>query len=191
MLDTAKLKEALKKALKYEDGPLPEGGVMEEIAAFSKRNGIVLPDDFVEWVKLCNGPPIWPAGLCGISTKDPNLDVEEVYRIFPDWRQKGWLPVGDDGAGNYYIIPTRGEHGPGYPVLFIEADHDYSPGYIVASDLAHFLDFLLEAQFQYKALGREPDWPFDEGYVISRDPQIVQFQDILTPWGAEKASRGD
>lgn len=78
------------------------------------------------------------------------------------------------------MMPTRSEFGPGYPIMFVEAQVDPDePAYIVASDIWHFLIFLLEKEI------RKTEWPFKRESVISQDPSIERFRDVRLPWSAD------
>jgi hypothetical protein len=91
--------------------------------------------------------------------------------------KKKWIPVASDGCGNYYAVPTNGEFGPGFPVVFIDsiASTD-SPAYIVASGVLKFVRFYLEDEL------RLTQWPFDREEVVRCDPGILTFSGVKLPW---------
>jgi hypothetical protein len=161
---------------------IPDGVATGEIEEFERRTGLVAPDPLREWLQLTNGPCVGPGGYFGIHPKRLELDIEHILDIYPEFLAKKWIPVAGDGCGNYYVVPTHQEYGQGFPVLFIEAVVDYlSPAYIAASDLAHFLPWILEKELC--EIG-EHGWPFDEQFVTNNDPQILSFHDVPLPWNA-------
>lgn len=177
MLDADRIKTLLSKVPSPPGERLPEGTTDAEIHSFVDRTGISVPDDLAAWMKLSNGPCVGPGGLFGIRTQRSHLDIESCLDIFPSWRHQKWIPVAGDGCGNYYVVPTQGEFGDGFPVLFIDMSlADDSPAFIVASDMGHFLESLLETE-----LG-DRSWPFDERAVVERDPNILSFRDVKLPW---------
>ena len=115
--------------------------------------------------------------------------MESILKIFPSWRQRGWLPIGDDGCGNYHVIPLRGDYGPGFPVVFVEIIQDANaPLYIAASDLEHFIRSFIEDEVE--RFEWPPDkplelvWPFDKEEVLRKDPAILNFTGVALPWEA-------
>ncbi|MCG3126416.1 MAG: hypothetical protein CHACPFDD_01251 [Phycisphaerae bacterium] len=103
--------------------------------------------------------------------------MEAMYADVPVWMQRGWIPIAGDGCGSYYLMPSRNDFGPGYPVIFCDhVDGLTAPTYIVASDLWHFIDFYLRED-----LGEER-WPFDRDFVTQKDPLITAFHGVALPW---------
>jgi hypothetical protein len=143
---------------------------------FTTRTGLALPDDLRDWLKLANGPCVGPGGLYGIRPPRPYLDIESVLARESGWKERGWIPIAGDGCGNFYVVPTQGEFGNGYPVFFVDMSFPDEPCYIVASDIGHFLLFLLEDELE------KQDWPFDETYVVKSDPNIRSYKGIDLPW---------
>lgn len=181
MIDTDIIRELLAKVPKNTDEPLPGGLRDEDLDGFAKRTGIVPPPDLRSWLKVCNGPFVGPGNLYGIGKAKDFLNIEHKLDIFPSWKVAKWIPIAGDGCGNYYVVPTQGEFGRGFPVLFIETlDSRESPAFIVASDVGHFLVFLLEYELGNRS------WPFSEQAVTDKDPDILGFSGVALPW--EKSS---
>lgn len=177
MIDIPQIRGLLDEVPQPPEELLPEGVSDQECNDFEKRTGIALPHDVRDWLKIANGPCVGPGGLFGIRPARTHLDIESCFTMFPLWKTKKWIPIAGDGCGNYYLVPTQHEYGGGYPVLFVDTgSSSETPSYIVASDIGHFLVFLLE-----KELGRE-GWPFNEKAVIQFDPQITQFNGAALPW---------
>ena len=159
---------------------LPPGIGSDEIDAFSRRTRLHVPPELTEWLKICNGPCFNPEGTYGIGVSRKILDIESKLKLKPEYLSLGWIPLAGDGCGDYYLVATKEEYGPGYPVFFIDHEIAYDqPRYIVASSIAHFLRFYLE-----ESLGAYY-WPFTKDKVLEKDPDICGFHGIRLPWDAD------
>lgn len=156
---------------------LPLGIDEKEIEAFENRTGLSVPQVLRQWLKYTNSPGIGSGGVNGILTPELSRDIEAYYDIFPNWKNRGWIPIGGDGCGNYYVMATRPEDGPGMPVFFVEPiwDRD-SPRYVVASELLHFLRFYFR-----KDLGKR-GWPCNRELVLAEDPDLSYYSRIPKCW---------
>jgi len=180
MINLQRIQELLGTVPKPPEDALPQGVEDGECAGFENRTGITLPDDIRDWLKMANGPCVGPGGLYGIRPPRTHLDIEPFFLLFPKWKARKWIPIAGDGCGNYYIVPSQHEFGPGFPVLFIDTNVSVDePCFIVASDIGHFLVSILE-----KELGKE-GWPFNEMAVVQSDPGILSFKDVDLPWAAK------
>lgn len=180
------VRELLGKVPHPPEEDLPGGADDAEIEAFTERTGVTLPRALVAWLKLSNGPCVGPGGLFGIRPARESLDIEYRLDLYPQWKERGWIPVAGDGCGNYYVLATAQEFGPGWPVLFIDtmASPD-APDYIVASDIWRFLVFLLEEELLEEKGIYDTPWPFDRTEVTRRDPGIESFTGVPLPWETE------
>ena len=174
------------------------GQTEENLQAFMERTNLVLPPEILAFFKIANGLPVGSRGLDGISPtrryrKRPKYrypDVESVYSYLPEFQDAGWLPIGTDGCGSYYVIPLQGDFGPGFPVVFHDHENEYNPTYIVASGLEQFVKFLIEEEVMNATLpwgeSNYPGWgwPFDKEAVLKRDPAILNFTGVRIPWEA-------
>ncbi|MCI0643222.1 MAG: SMI1/KNR4 family protein [Gemmataceae bacterium] len=207
MFDERRISKLLAKAKKWRTEPLPEGIADEKINAFMKKTGIVVPDDLRKWLKTANGAWVGPGGIFGIRPQDPFLDIESRLEESSICKKKKWIPVAGDGCGNSYIMPTDGDLGAQFPILFVNSiSHEM---YVVGSDLCHFLVFLLEADLKeselvpnYKKLLEKGDlpnlmtypvgdpvwskWPFDKQFVVKNDPAILKLPKSLLPWEVDR-----
>ena len=105
------------------------------------------------------------------------VDIEFYYGLHPSWKNKNRIPVAGDGCGNFYLMATNDDFGYGRPIFFVDTLEDPDePCYLVASDLWHFLSFLLR-----KELG-ETGWPFMKEIVVEKDPAIENYHGIPYPW---------
>jgi hypothetical protein len=152
------------------------------IDAFEKRGGTRVPQALRQWLHVVSGAAVGPGGLFGISTPRKSLDLEALLAIYPEWQVKQWLPVAGDGNGNYYVLDAGRVDGRN-PILFVDTHDDATePAYMVASELWHFLRFLLR-----KECG-ESGWPFERDEVIGEDPGIATFDDVPLPWQESRRS---
>lgn len=145
-----------------------------QIDKFAERVEFLIPDQLRSWLKIADGVFIGNQQMLSL------LEIESIYEYQNDWREKMWIPIATDGTGNTYIIPVGEEYGMGYPVFFYDCYDDFeNPSYIVASDLAHFLEFFMEDELRITTL-----WPFNKEYVIGKDPDIINFPKLTLPWEA-------
>lgn len=157
---------------------LPAGIDLSEISHFEARTKIALPENLCRWLTLCNGPLVGPGGIFGIRTSTPSLDLEALLRLFPIWKSLQWVPVAGDGCGSYYVLDNSHHTINSYPIYFVDHEGGYEvPAYVVASDLWHFLRFLLANEIY------ESKWPFDKPYVTAQDPAIIELEGLVPfPW---------
>jgi hypothetical protein len=146
----------------------PKGVTEKDLRAFHSRTGIELPDDAKEWLRITNGPP----GFCGLGSAQKSVNMEGLWQLFPDWRNNGWIPVGTDDFGNYYVrvVPKSGRQGG---VFFVEANISDKLVYAVASDTLHFALFYLK-HFEALETRRTSGWPQDKSFVLSQDPALAR-----------------
>lgn len=185
-IEVEAVKDLLPKLQRPPKVALPGGASDADIQAFSDRTGIQVPPPFAAWLKLCNGPLVGPGGLFGIPPVRKHLSIEYIFEIYPEWHERAWIPISSDGCGNYYVLATVQEFGPGWPVLFIEPIQSArEPAYIVASGVWRFLVFLLEDELLHELDILDTPWPFDRAEVTRRDPEIESFTGVSMPWDAE------
>ncbi len=179
MRNQAKLKELINQLSLPDRDRMLQGISDSTIRDFQERTGLVLPLELSSWLKIANGLFVGSQATFGIHTELNFLDIQYYLALFPNWVKFRWIPIGTDGSGNYYLMPTAKEFGDGFPVMFVEATKAVdSPAYILASSLSYFLEFLLREE-----LGAS-NWPFDRIEVVQKDPDIETFHNILLPWQA-------
>ena len=155
---------------------IPPGILPAELDEAEHRIGFKLPASYRDWLIATNGPCVGPGGLVGIANCRKVQDLEAIYALYPQWKEKHWVPVAGDGCGNYYVMVQGGRDLES--VVFMDtAENTDEPAFVVASDLWHFLAFLLQ-----KDLGGS-GWPFDRNEVLKTDPQIATTHFTL-PWDA-------
>jgi hypothetical protein len=188
------------------DPPLPPGASDTQIERLASLLGFAVPSTLADWLATCNGPRRTSQVLFGFETPSPFLDLAHKLELFPTWRPRRWVPVAGDGCGNYYVLDASREHLAADGVFFIETIHDpNSLAYIVASDVWHFLRFLLEEELRdderfddeffrlqerdwrraYDEALARVSWPWEESYVLAHDPVLGDAPDRLLPWRQE------
>jgi cell wall assembly regulator SMI1 len=166
--------------------PLPAGASEADINAFELRTGLSVPPEMRDWLSMFNGPFVGRAGIFGIRPTDGRLDIETELERVPQWVEKGWIPLAEDGCGDYYVLDTRSTVNGTRPVYFL--DHEISrtePDYIVASGLWPFLRFfLIDDEIDDVD---EKYWPFDRERVLAEDPTLARYEgDVSFPWDEEE-----
>lgn len=160
----------------------PPGAHEEHLLALSRQFVCGIPEPLRQWWRTCNGPIVGAGWLFGVATPNRFADIVFLCTSFPEWRERGWLPLGNDGCGNYYVLDAVAGDGERYPVFFVDHEIDMGkPDYLVASGVWEFLWFYLS-----EASGEER-WPFDRDFVLARDPEIVRFRDYAPlPWEVDE-----
>lgn len=159
---------------------LPDGATSKQLDSAEDSLGYELPTEYRDWLSISNGPPVVPGGMVGIGKKVRANDILGLFAIYPEWRDKRYLPITGDGLGNDFILAIGDEFGGWRPVLFVETQAGLtSPSYIVASDLWHFLK-----AFFLSELGDEW-WPFDPERTTHSDPDIMKVPNVTLPWDCQ------
>jgi len=145
------------------------------LTAFFRQHRIVDTSFLYRWLRLCNGWQLRRGTLYGVGTGHPDTDINVIWRLWPDWMARRWLPIADNGQGATYVIALNA-HGGG-PVYCIDPLVNESlPRYVAASDLYYFVQFFLQAE-----LG-DPGWPYSAAHVKRLDPQIANIKSAPLPW---------
>jgi len=185
------------KPLRKDDviAPFPKGATDTQMDSFSRRTHMSLPTSLREWLKITNGA----AGLYGVRPTQPGRDIETVWERYPEFRSQAWLPVADDGFGNFYIEPAC------EAVCFVEVGHSLNTvAYVVASDMLYFASFMLEdrlglhrqlaeskgidirpAKTRLRRGGCPPKtnpWPFNREYMMARNPDLKFVKGLPFAW---------
>jgi cell wall assembly regulator SMI1 len=151
-----------------EEAP-PVGATAAELATLEHTLGFPLPNDLRAWLTVCRGSLAGPGGLYGVDTAPTS--IASVLDLYPDWRDRRWIPVAGDGCGNHDVLEAGA-------VFFVDTMASVDAfDYVVASGLIPFLTFLLERELGAKG------WPFDADYVFARDPALAHVSEpSLLPW---------
>ncbi len=174
---------------------IPNGLSDQELTTFENRTGIQLLNVFRDWLKTTNGPFIGPGGMVGIDTPRSIQNIEVTYERHPSWRANRWIPVANDGFGNFYVL-LREDSGL-EPVAFVDCNIDPDQiSYVAASNLWTFLRFYFtkiakdfdesegfdesEDLDDFEEL-YESQWPFDKDEVMKVDPDILKSK-LPFPW---------
>ena len=82
-----------------------------QLARLQERLGRKLPEELGALLTICNGAAIGPGGILGERPDRTSLDIPSVLELFPQWAALGWLPVTDDGCGDYWVLLHDGQVG--------------------------------------------------------------------------------
>jgi cell wall assembly regulator SMI1 len=160
------------------DASVNRGVSEEDINAFSERTGITVPEDLRLWWRWVYDCSLSHVGFFNIRSSK-NLDVEGLFGLFPLWKDRAWIPLANDGCGNFYLLAARNDFGIGHPVFFVDSASDPNlPAYIVASDMDHFLTGVLVRELEGPFAG----WPFDRDAMLEFDPQMAKYRGLPFPW---------
>lgn len=157
--------------------PVPEinGLPREQVEAYSQQIGISFPGELVDWLCLVNGVYVDAQALIGIGAFK-GWSMEDFYTSHPRWLEKKYIPVALDGSGDYFVIVTNQEYGPGSPVVFMDQADLEKPAYIVASSFEIFVREFIRKEKMGGA------WPFNPEAVSRIDPKVFDFKNIALPW---------
>ncbi len=155
---------------------MPAGASETAFKNFERRTGLQLTAQFRAWLAEINGAMIGPGGLFGVREPSDFLSIEKCLRMYPKWRELGWVPVASDGTGNYWVTAPGPGRSDGW-VAFIDThlDPDAFERY-AASTVFRFLGFLLESELGNRG------WPGNKEYVLARDPGLLSVPEALAPW---------
>jgi cell wall assembly regulator SMI1 len=98
-------------AVRAPEDPDVDGASSQELEDLERRLGRPLPAPLADWLRICRGAAIGPGGFFGNRSDRPALDIPACLELFPEWADKGWLPVAGDGCGNYYVLLPSGQVG--------------------------------------------------------------------------------
>jgi hypothetical protein len=135
-----------------------------------------LPDDIKEWLRITNGA----AGFFGLDPAYRDRNIEGVWQAVPYLHQEGWIPVGNDAFGNYYVRVVS-ESGGRSGVFHVEGTMADELAYVVASDTLHLAEFVLEEREVLNS-GKTYGWPWDKSFVLSKDPELRHIEGARFPW---------
>lgn len=159
---------------------LPSGASDSQIGGFALVRGVVIPPEVRDWLGFSDGPRIGPGGVFGLR------DFDETDKFLPEFKERGWLPLGSHGCGDYYVLALDSEDRLLRPVYFVDRYQDdgyAAPTYAVALGFWRFLWFLFKEE-----LG-ERRWPFDKGFVLASDPALGNVRSARLPWVADEQPR--
>ena len=152
------------------------GGSRSELSSFEDRTGLILPASVREWLSLCNGAFVGPGGAFGVAPQAEALDIES-FLSWSDWATKGWIPLGGDETGRYYMAGTARSVEPEGVVFFLDTHESADePWFVVGSDVWHFMKGYLSVE------RGEEWWPFDRDAVVTSDPELPRYSSLVLPW---------
>jgi hypothetical protein len=168
---------ALARRCPAPPGEVFAGATEQEIAGAETMAGRSFPSGLRGWLGVVNGAMIGPGGIFGVRDANEFLSIDRYFKMFPEWRDSGWIPVASDGVGNYWVSVPEGPDGSRDWIAFVDVRPDpVSVDRYFSSSFLIFLRFLLEAE-----LG-EKRWPTDREYTLERDPALSYAPKGQEPW---------
>lgn len=155
---------------------LPKGVQQSEMEDFERRNNILLSPNLQEQFITCNGAALGPGGIFGIRNPKNFLDIEYIWSLMPEWKNREWLPLASDGSGDYYVVDLECKIGFDHPVFFVDQSDLNALSYIVASDIWHFFRGLFLTEIEQDPETCEFYWPFDKEQVLKEDPALEEYK---------------
>jgi cell wall assembly regulator SMI1 len=133
------------------------GASDDDIADLEDKIGYMLPYNFKEFLKQCNGLGLTSETIYGIHTKR-HLDLFDNYICEKDeagnpiWSHL--LPISPDGFGNHYCLDlnTLTEDKSECKVIFWQHDYEFSKDDPPDVDAETFLDFVWKVLMFVKEL---------------------------------------
>ena len=164
-----------------EVGPI-QGAAASELASFEERTGITIPSAVRDWLSVCNGAWVGRGGAFGVAPQPHDgLDIEYALATWSDWATRGWIPLGCDEMGDYYMTGTARSAEPEGIVFFLDTHQSFEePWFVVASDVWHFMKGYLSDE------RGEDWWPFDRDTVVASDPEILRCSSLVLPWARDE-----
>jgi hypothetical protein len=144
-----------------------------DIAALIARSGMHLAPELVDWLRLCNGLLLAGGELLGVPPAQVTT-IERMLELMPEWRERGWLPVGGDRCGDYCVLDAHTGPDGLRPVYFVDQADMLAPDYVVASGLWPFV----RGFFHDTCVADDPGditWPFDREHVLAEDPDLARY----------------
>jgi cell wall assembly regulator SMI1 len=151
----------------------------DAIRRFEADSGLALPPAVREWLGHHNGGLIGNQIVCGLGT-GASWEIEATLRMEPRWMERGWIPVGADGNGDYYLSASATSREPEGLVFFVDQMDFGAPAYAVGSDMWHFLYGLASQE-----LRSEEWWPFERDRALEVDPMLARVASVPLPWDEE------
>lgn len=166
----------LSKAPLHPEEGIPEGLSESDIFSLEERLGMKLPPQFRDWLTVTNAPCVGSGGFVGHCNSRKALDIESIYINYPEWKQKGWIPVVNDGSGNFYVLLGCGSQTD--IVAYVDvAESPSELAFVAASSLIKFIELFTRRE------SGEKGWPFDRDFVLENDPKLQNLQHIAPfPW---------
>jgi hypothetical protein len=150
----------------------------KNVESFFSKFTINIPIEYKQFLCIINGFTIRYDSIYGIPPGAEITGIEERLNSVPEYRLGGYIPIGDDGAGNDYVLDTSSNEAP---VLFFDASRGWeSPTSILSSSLSMFLMMLI-LESRYREENNKIRWPSDKSFVLKCDPLIQNFKYQL-PW---------
>jgi cell wall assembly regulator SMI1 len=163
-------------SLMREEDDLSGPADPDAISRFEAEFGLVLPEAVRDWLGHHNGGGVGNQIACGLGT-GAAWEIEDILRREPVWKDRGWIPVGADGFGDYYLAASRSSREPEGLIFFVDQMDFEAPAYVVGSGVWHFLYGLACDE-----LRSEDWWPFERDRMLEVDPALTTVDAVPLPW---------
>lgn len=162
----------------------PEKKGLRELEKFLKPYA---PLELFDWLAVCDGvrmPGILGGTIYGLkgSKKHSIPSIREVVKGYHDWPRKDLIPIGSDGAGQFYcLVGSEYDDETGImPVAYVDAVRLDRVEFYVASSL--------DALFRGMIRGTEEEdfeWYMNKKAVLKADRAIKKLNRSLLPWESD------
>ena len=156
-----------------------QGFSESEISDLEGSLGFPLSPQLRDWVARYGHSMVGPGGIADMDPED-GMGILDRTQMHPEWAEQGWVPLGGEWCGNYYVVATHGEPNLPEPVYFVDASEDQDlPTYIAASSPSTFVGSLMSREKGTI----DWHWPFDQAKTLALDPDIAKSSAPM-PWNA-------
>jgi hypothetical protein len=144
-----------------------EGLTESEFEKFGRFWPFPIPTEVKEWFSISRNGNI---GNASYSLADVHEGEYSPYFVFRNWhwKEKGWLVVGGDGCGDFYVVLTTPGPLQGVVAFVDQGDID-KLSYAVASNFTQWLRFLTYSERLFDDDVEVDTWPFNRGFVMKHD----------------------
>ena len=104
MIDANEITKLVHEVVRLDGYELPAGATNEDCDGFARHRDYDAAG--AQGVAAALQRNIRPGGFYGIPPLSRDFDTESILSLHPNWRDKGWIPIADDGCGNKYVVPT-------------------------------------------------------------------------------------
>jgi len=126
------------------------------------------------WIMICRGPVLLRSPLVGFgweNSKNEPFHYRDILDGYPEWATLKWVPIANDGCGNYYVFPLTESFQGLRPVFSVYVSEDTTKlAEVVASNLLIFVKRLIAAE-----LYEEEEDPFTREAIIQHDPAVLEI----------------
>lgn len=147
-----------------------------DISSLAAALGHPLPHQLAQWLTLCRGGYLEAHSVTNLLTPQQMLrDREDVINDYN--KPRSWLPIADDGCGDFYCLICPPDPRAIAPVVFL--DHEDGTTYLCGSSFFKFLEITLV----HEPRDAGEDSPiFDERMFFAIDPDAANIRQYGYGW---------